>query len=174
MRPRFTGSIFKRGDVYWIQYYAGSRRVRESTRGTSIKKAEKLLQKRMGEIQNDTFILEAGRIRVAELVEDVIQQNRVDGNKSLVWDERRWRLHLERFFGHVKASQVSTALIRRYVDERQQAGAENGTITRELALIRAAFRLAAKSTPPKVTRVPYFGMPAEPKQPRKGFLRDDA
>jgi len=66
--------------------------------------------------------------------------------------------------------QVSTALVRRYTDERLKAGAANGTINREISQLQRAFNLAYKeSDPPKIQRVPHFPRLRE-NNVRKGFL----
>ena len=48
----------------------------------------------------------------------------------------------------------------------------DASINRELSLLRAAYRLATRCTPPKVMRVPYFPIVREDNV-RTGFLRDD-
>jgi integrase len=162
--------------MYWLQYYsAGGRRIRESTRSTSIKKAEKKLQERMGQIQNGTFAPSAQRIRVCELAESLLTQYRtgeIRGQKSLEWSERRWNLHLAPFFQNAKAGDISTDLLRAYVEHRQTQGAQNATINRELSFLRRAFNVARKSSPPKVQTIPAFPHLEEPKG-RQGFLADE-
>ena len=64
---------------------------------------------------------------------------------------------------------MSTDLIDRYVDERQQEKATNATINRELAVLKRAFNLGLAATPPKVHRVPHFHMLKE-NNVRTGFL----
>jgi integrase len=49
--------------------------------------------------------------------------------------------------------------------------ASNGTINRELSLLRAAYNYARKSSPPKVASVPYIQLLSESK-PRSGFLSE--
>ncbi len=77
---------------------------------------------------------------------------------GLTGDQARWTLHLNPFFGALRAVEVTSQLVARYIDSRQQEGAENATINRELAAIEPMFNLARQSTPPKVTAVPYIAM----------------
>jgi integrase len=178
-RPRFTGSVYKRSGsgMYWVQYYRGGRRIRESSKGTSIKKAEKLLQQRIGEIGTGTFAggPRAERTRVGELAESLLAQYRtgaIKGQKSLEWSERRWKLHLAPFFETTKASEVSTDLLLAYVAHRQSQGAKPATINRDLSFLRRAFTVARKSSPPKVQAIPAFPHLEEAKA-RQGFLTDE-
>ncbi len=66
---------------------------------------------------------------------------------------------------------VSSDLIARYVDQRQQEGAKNATINREVAALKRMFRLGQQSTPAKVLRMPHFPHLRE-NNVRKGFLED--
>jgi integrase len=69
----------------------------------------------------------------------------------------------------MRPANVSTDLVNRYIDRRQQEGASNGTINRELSLLKRAFHLGRECTPPKLQNVPYFQMLKE-NNIRKGFL----
>jgi len=71
----------------------------------------------------------------------------------------------------MRAVDVSSELLARYVDKRQQEAAANATINRELAALKRMFRLGQQATPPKVVRAPKFPKLAE-NNIRKGFLED--
>jgi integrase len=63
--------------------------------------------------------------------------------------------------------------IDRYQNRRSGEGAQNATINRELALLRRAYRLAARRTPPLVQAAPFFTMlPVD--NVREGFLSWDS
>jgi len=173
-RPRGTGSIYTQpgSAKFWVQYYRNGKPFRESTHLTDRRKAEKFLQNRLAEVATGNFLgPRIEKISVAELAEDLQRDYRINRRKSQEWAERRWRLHLEPFFGHLRCVQVSSDVLARYVDERQAAGAKAASINRELAFLKRAFRLGYKATPPKVQRVPAFPMLKETNV-RKGFLED--
>ncbi len=83
--------------------------------------------------------------------------------------ERRFTLHVLPFFTGRKAAEIGTDHVRKYIAQRQGEGAENATINRELALLKRAFSLAMKNTPPKVTFRPHVPMLAEDNT-RSGFF----
>ena len=67
-RVRGTGSVYRRGDNYWIKYYQNGRAHRESAKTTDPDRAAKFLTFRLRQIANNTFIgLKAERITVEKL-----------------------------------------------------------------------------------------------------------
>jgi integrase len=173
-RTRGSGSIYKQKNsaVYWVKYYRNGKAYRESTRTTNKQEARDFLKQRLGEIATGNFygpITE--RVTIAELADDLLRDYRINERKSLDDVEARWALHLEPFFGHMRACEVSSDLIARYVDSRREQKASNATINREMAALKRMFRLGLYSTPPKVNRVPKIPRLAE-NNVRKGFLED--
>src|ERR1035437_9229507 len=173
-RTRGSGSIFKQrtSRVCWIKYYRHGVPYRESAHTTDRAKAKKFLSKRLAEIATGTFNgLEVERITIAELADGFLRDYKVNERRSLDDVEARWRLHIQPFFGGLKAVNVTSDLLARYVDERQGAGAANSTINRERAALKRMYRLGPASTPPKVHRVPSSPHLAENNM-RAGFLED--
>lgn len=84
--------------------------------------------------------------------------------KSYLWVKRAWDKHLEPFFGGRLAGRVGTAELDRYIEQRKQGiddeeqeRKRNGTINRELTIMKAMFNHASRELdPPLVSRVPRF------------------
>jgi integrase len=128
---------------------------RESSKSEKESDAKRLLKKREGEIVENRFPgLRVEKIRYEELAEDFLNDYKGNGKKSVGRAERSLK-HLKAFFEGYRAIDITTDRIRAYILERQEEGAENGTINRELSALKRLFNLARQLSPPKVTNVPY-------------------
>src|SRR5438105_4089837 len=83
-----TGGIFKvtndQGEVtYYISYRAGGKTVKESTGSNREADAERLLQKRMGEAQDGELAGSPLRVKVGNLLDDLLTDYRVHERASL-------------------------------------------------------------------------------------------
>ena len=107
---------------------------------------------------------------VDELAEDFLGEYRANGRRSIGNAEARWLLHLKPFFGVYRATQVTTPLLNRYIESRQQQGAKNATCNLELAAVKRMFNLGRRNE--KVRNVPVFPRLREDNV-RKGFLKDE-
>src|ERR1039457_6256780 len=170
-RPRGSGSIYQNGSAVWrIKFSVRGKSQRESSRSTDRKAAEKLLKRRLAEVETRTFIARTN-VKVDELISDLFAEYRQQGRKSLPTAEWRWKKHLEPFFRKLPADDLNTDLVQRYCAKREAEGASGPSINREMAFLKRAFHLAMRRTPPKVRSCPVMPTYKE-SDARKGFLED--
>jgi integrase len=149
------GAIYKRGNTLWIKYYRNGRPYRESTHSDKEGEAKRLLKRREGEIVEGRFHgLQVERIRFEEIAADFITDYKMNGKKSLA-EAKRNAARLEKTFQGCRVADITTSRIKDYIVSRQESGAANGTINRELSALKRMFSLAAKSTPPKMLHTPH-------------------
>jgi len=84
--------------------------------------------------------------------------------------ETAWT-HLGRPFGQKPAAAVKTQDMVEYTASRRAAKITNGTVNRELAVLKAAFRYGARSE--MISRIPMFPKRLKEAKPRQGFVEDE-
>ena len=168
-RARGSGSVFRRGDTWWLKYYRHGRPYRESSYSQDRARAERLLKRRLAEIETGQFRgLPAERVRFDELAADLQTDYRINQRKSA--DRCSLSIkHLGRFFGGWRAAEITTDKIRTYIARRLDDGAANGTINRELATLKRMFNMAIRSG--KLRDKPFVEMLKE-RNVRSGFVDD--
>lgn len=163
-----SGSVYKRGKTFWLSYYANGERIRESADTTDKAEARRQLQTKLGQLAEGQFVGPAtARVTFKELAALVLTDYRVNGKRSLQITEIRLRKHILPFFGDQRAHELSTAALQEFIAHRQQAGASNAEINRELSAIKRAFNLGLRAE--KILRKPYIPKLTE-RNARSGFF----
>lgn len=160
------GNVYLRGKTWWLYYSDHGRMVRESSHSKNKDDANKQLKRKLAAVSHGEDL---GRsdVRVDELLDDLLQDYEING-KSLAW-AKIVVAHLRPHFGRYLAVRIGTAQVNSYILRRRGKGIANGTINRELALLRSAFYMGHRSEPAKVSRVPFIAKLKEA-EPRKGFF----
>lgn len=162
------GTIYRQaGRSNWmIKFYRNGRAIYESSSSDDHEEAERILKIREGDIAKGAPI-SGRRLKFKEAVDDVVNDYKVNGRKSLGHLERRLDLHLLPFFGRRRLAAIGAELIREYVVFRQDEGAKSASINRELAIVKRAFTLAMQAG--RVYAKPHIPMLAE-HNVRAGFF----
>jgi hypothetical protein len=169
------GALYRRGQVWWCKYYVNGRPVRESTgvagdTDTAPAEARRFLKVKEGKAASGEPVLRrADRVRYEEIRKDLLEHYATTGRRNAA--ELGWRLkHLDRFFAGRRAVHITRALVTAYVARRQEQGASNGTINRELATLGPMMRLAYKHD--KAARLLLVERLKE-SAPRAGFFEEE-
>jgi integrase len=171
-RKRGNGSLYKQPgcSTYTLSYYTfNGKRVRESAGTSDYRQAQVKLRARLAAIDKGE-VPEVRRkpIPLAELWAGLKRHYQVNGRRSLDCVERRWRKHLEPFFGYRSASMITHELLNQYVDHRLSEKAAPATINREFATLKTMLRLGTRTHRLVVPPFPHL---AEDNV-RRGFLEE--
>jgi integrase len=166
---RGDGSIYKRGNIWWMSFYRDGRQVLMSCKTESEHQARIKLRNVM-RMQDDEFAEPRyRRVTVGELITNLLDHYEIEKKDDFRVDTKsRWDLHLKPRFEKFKAYLFNSTIQKKYRLERLAEGASNTTINRELQVIRKAFYLGSEQEPPLVKRVPRFHLVKE-ENARKGF-----
>lgn len=176
------GCVFARGELgnkgklktgsWWIRYYRNGQAFSESAHTLVKAQADALLKKRIGEIASGDFVTPSDRrVTVEQVYQLLLDDYKMNDKATLDWAEWRWKNRLNDAFGHLRASQVTTELLNKYVLDCQSKDLSNATINRDMAALKRSFNLAYHSTPRKVFSVPVFPHLRE-SAPRQGFVEE--
>jgi hypothetical protein len=138
----------KKSKFWWIKYYRNGRPCRESSGSERESDAKRLLRLHEGDLERGIAISpRVGRLTVDEAAADLVNDYRVNGQRSLSDLERRLRKHVLPFFGGRRLASLTTADVRAYIAKRQA----------DLFLVRRARRVRTTTgwrDEPEVQRAP--------------------
>lgn len=164
------GCIYKRGNIFWIKYYENGKPHLESTRTDREATAKKLLKTREGEIgKGELPGIYFDKVRFEELAEGLITEHEIKQRKSLGTSHSSIN-HLKECFGGMRVVDITTDGINKYIQGRLEKDYANGTVNRELGILKHMFKLGVRSK--KVRDVPYIPMLKE-SNARQGFFEHD-
>ena len=132
--------------TWTIRYFRNGRAHQEPTTYTRKTDAQTLPRRREGRIADGVPVSAvAFRVSFDDAARDVTNDFAVNGKRSLDDVKGRIRNHLTPYFVGRRLSDISASDVRAHVSERQTAGAANGTINRELQILKRCFSLAKKA-----------------------------
>jgi integrase len=161
------GSLYRRGNTWWVKYYQHGRPIRESTGTEKETEAKRFLKEREGRVATGQPMLRrADRIPYEEVAKDLRQHYQTTGTRNLREAEYRLK-HLDAFFVGQRVASIGSAEITAYVAKRQGEGASNASINRDLETLSRMLRLAYENN--KLMRLPVIHK-LTPNPPRQGFF----
>jgi integrase len=166
----YMGSLFGRGNVWWVKYYQNGRPIRERTGAMKETEAKRVLKEREGRVAMGQPVLRrADRISYEEVAKDLREHYQTTGTRNM--EEAEYRLkHLDGFFAGQRIAGINPARIIAYVAKRQEEGAANATINRELETLGKMLKLAYENN--KLMGLPIiYKLAANP--PRQGFFEPE-
>ena len=164
------GALKLRGKTWWVRYSSNGARREESSHSEDQKKALALLKVRVQESKDPRRDATAeNRVSMAQLF-DLVRVDYANNQQRSSSTLAHRRKHLDSFFANLKAVRVTGRTIENYKRERLDAKASNGTVNRELAVIRRAFRLGMEQG--LLTSAPTIKMLQEA-PPREGFTDEE-
>ena len=172
-QPRITvkgfGAIYLRGSTWYLDYWKDGKQHRESSKSGKERVAIALLKQRHGEIARGELITpKADKLTVSELLDGVIQDYELSGNRSIK-DIRHRIAPLKERFGHERASRLREQQIENYRTDRLAIKKARATINRELEALKRGYRLAVEKKQISPVRVPIIRFFPE-NNARQGFV----
>jgi len=132
--------IYKRGRVYWIDFYDQTRiRIQESSQTNDRRDAEKLLVLRKSEVLRGVY-RQPVKITLGEFGERYLEHAKT--NKRSWLRDQQMREHLYSFFGKDRPLGEVTPLAIEGYKSRRRTEVSGSTVNRELALLKRMFNLA--------------------------------
>ena len=164
---RGDGSIFQRGHLWWIAYSWRGHLYQESSKSDDKKIAQKLLRKRIKEVERPRFVDPAKeqRYTLADMKEVIRLDYVRRKNRSFESVEYAFK-HLEAGFKFHRVIDITDERITVYGDERLKV-AQRSSVNREMAYLRHGFNLMFAQK--MISSVPTIRLYAG-ENVRKGFI----
>jgi integrase len=169
-----AGTIFKRGEIWYISFWVDGRQVQKSSGSTRRQDAVQLRDQLLGKkARGEVADVVAAKVTCGELLDDLLEYAQANIKPTTA---HVWKLVIEAtirpFFGHIRVAKLTTEKLKEFRKKRAAEGRSEATSNRELSVLRTALNRGRKCTPPKVLTVPYFPIVPETNV-RQGFLTDE-
>lgn len=153
-RDPATGKLEEQGP-YWMKYYIEGRPIQESTKVFEKDQAKKILKVKEGEVAAGLYRGPSmDRIRFEDLA-TLVQQDYQINRRKTVRRIAEYQKHLEPHFRKARVSSITTDRIKAYIIRRQEQGAANGTINREIGFQTYVPPRLPTDSPARGSRAPH-------------------
>lgn len=137
-----TGSLYKRGRIWWIAYVADGRQRCESTKTTNKRVAQMILNKRLGEIIEGRFQLPNSNPPRLQQFSDEFLKSVLHPNTKKRYASSVANLHA--YFGDIRLSEFNLTRIEEFKDARLLANVRAAIVNRDLAVLRRMLKIAER------------------------------
>jgi integrase len=170
VRVRGEGSLFRRGELFWMELNWKGARYRRSLETTDRETALINLATEVAAIRTGELPKKFDPITVQKMFDVFILRAEVDCKPRTVSDYKtRWNVHLKSVFGSMTATQITKDKITAYLHSRMKDGATLCTRNREQRVLMMVFGHNRSKIP--ADRFPEFPkMQSEKSHVRKGRL----
>jgi integrase len=134
--------IYRRGKTWWVTYFAGGRQRFESSRSTRKRDARRLLDIRKGAVGE-------GRLKLIKSkpprFDEFAQRFLLTAQRLRPNTQKRYRSsvrNLKACFGRLRLSEITSATIEDFKEQRLSQGVRTATLNRDLAVLRRMMNLA--------------------------------
>jgi integrase len=161
----------RRAGVWWLKIHLPGGTVhRESTHTSKKTEAREALKRKIAALGTGRLSPDAHRVTYDDLEAALLNDYRANRRPSLGRVEDACA-HLREFFGRAKTKDLTSDRVTAFMVWRQQQGAQNATINRELSALKRMLRLGEIAG--KVDRRPHVAMLQE-RNVRTGFFEPEA
>jgi integrase len=167
------GSVYKRGDLYWITFSHQGRKYRHSAKTDKKREAEKLLAFYLGQVAREEFKgfeQPHAPLTLFTLLDTFIADYADRGMRDVQITTYRAE-RLRTFFKDVPVEHITEHRIRQYKAHRRKLGRSGSTVNREVQLLGQAMRLAQRQG--LLKEVPRIEKYSEKDNARQGFFEQE-
>lgn len=133
-------ALYRRGQIWYADYYADGRRTQESTGTANRREAEKFIALRVSEVQRGVFVKPVNTT-LPELGERYIEYAKLHKRSWL--RDVQMLAKLQTFFGPARLKDITPLRVEEYQRERVKAVCPS-TSNREMALLKHMFNMAER------------------------------
>jgi integrase len=131
-------ALYRRGRIWYADFYVRGKRVQESTGTANRRRAEKIYASRISEVERGEFVKPV-RITISDFGQQYLEYAKT--NKRSWMRDQGVMKHVNKFFGTAVLSEIGSLSIEKYKMERIQS-VSPATVNREIALLKHMFNLA--------------------------------
>jgi integrase len=152
------GTVYRRGKKFWLNYMQNGQRVREFTTAKTEQEAKEILAEKL--------VVSQGVLQLLDIMVEDWQVRQIKSLRSCIEHLKPIR----RLLGHYSIDDINSLKIRTYIKKRLDEEVVNGTINRELTLLKRAYNLGRMDGVIQV--VPHIPLLPE-NNVRQGFLTEE-